>query len=157
MPQNTIPFTLSSEQITAVDAALETLETQLADLIVLQAANKRRMMQLGQKSEAFCRQSLRVLTENPQVVPPTLNVAEAVRDLNTRDQLKARAIRLSQLLSRMDDTAFALGGDAMRVATRGYSLLKVVGRSEGLDGFRRELGGRFARSRPTDKTAPPAA
>ena len=50
-----------------------------------------------------------------------------------------------------------VGGDAMRVATRGYSLLKVVGRSEGLDGFRRELGGRFARSRPTDKAAPPAA
>lgn len=147
MNQTNTRFTITQDQISTVDAALETLENTLADLIVLPPGNKRRMAQMGQKSEAFCRQALRVMTENPQVVPATLDVAEAVRDLSARDQLKARAIRLTQLLSRMEDTAFVLGGDAMRVATRGYSVLKVVGRSEGLDGFRRELGSRFAKPR----------
>lgn len=47
----------------------------------------------------------------------------------------------------MDDTAFLLGSDAMNVATKGYSLLAVVGRAEGLGGFRKELGTRFAKTR----------
>ena len=88
-----------------------------------------------------------MLTENPKVVPPTLDVPEGARGLDTRDQLKTRSIRLSRLLARMDDTTFALGSDAMSVATQGYALLKVVGRAEGLHEFRQELGSRFVRSR----------
>ncbi len=35
----------------------------------------------------------------------------------------------------------------MQVATQGYALLKVVGRSEGLHDFRKELGTRFSKTR----------
>lgn len=145
--QNLATLNLTDTQIAAIDAALASLETALAGLIALSPTAKKRAMPLGDKSEAFCRQALRVLSENPQVVPPNLDVAEALRDLDARDRLKPRAIRLARLVSKMEDTDFALGSDAMQVATQGYALLKVVGRSEGLSDLRKNLSVRFSKSR----------
>ncbi len=157
MSQSMVSFNLTDSQITTIDAALNQLESALADLVSLTTKDKQRCMPMGERSETFCRQALRVLSENPQVVPPNLNVAEAVRDLSVRDQLKPRAIRLGKLVSKMDDTDYALGADAMHVATRGYSLLKVIGRTEGLDDFRKELSVRFSKPRRAAKEEKNAA
>ncbi len=147
MNKNLATLNLTDDQIGVIDAALTQLETALSGLVSIEPSAKSRAFSMGDKSEAFCRQALRILSENPQVVPPNLDVAEAQRDLAARDRLKPRSIRLSRLLSKMDDTEFALGADAMQVATQGYGLLKMVGRSEGLNEFRKELGARFTKTR----------
>lgn len=153
--QNLVTLNLNDTQLAAIDAALQELEIQLSGLVALPPGAKKRYATLGDKSEAFCRQTLRVLGENPQLIPATINVAEAQRDLLVRDQLRQRSVRLSQLMSRLDDTDFALGSDAMQVATQGYALLKVVGKSQGLDEVRKDLGTRFVkrRSAPEEKKA----
>ena len=147
MNQNLATLNLTDSQIASIDAALSQLETALSGLVSIDPSTKSRAFPMGDKSEAFCRQALRVLSENPQVVPPNLDVADAMRDLEAHDRLKPRSIRLGKLMSKMDDTEFALGADAMQVATQGYALLKVVGRSEGLNDFRKELGARFSKTR----------
>lgn len=76
-----------------------------------------------------------------------MDVADAVNDLKTLDQLRPRAIRLSRLMSRLSDTDFALGSDVMHTATQGYALLKVVGRAQGLEEIRKDLGARFVKRR----------
>lgn len=145
--QNLVSLNLSETQLAAVDSALLELETQLAGLVALPPGSKRRYQNMGDKSEAFCRQTLRVLSENPQLVPPSLEVAEAQRDMATLDQLRQRAVRLSRLMSRLEDTNFALGSDVMQVATQGYALLKVVGKAQGLEEVRKELAVRFIKRR----------
>lgn len=154
MQQNVVSLNLSETQLVAVDAALTELEAQLAGPVALPPGTKKRMQPMGEKSEAFCRQALRVQKENPQVVPPNLDVADAVQDLKTLDQLRPRAIRLSRLMSRLADTDFALGSDVMQTATQGYALLKVVGRAQGLDEVRKDLGARFIKRRrqPVEET-----
>jgi hypothetical protein len=147
MMQNLVSLNLNVAQLAAVDAALLELETQLAGLVSLPAGTKKRYQPLGDKSEAFCRQTLRVLGENPQLLPPTMNVAEAQQDLLTRDQLRQRSVRLSRLMSRLDDTDFALGSDVMQMASQGYALLKLVGRAQGLDEVRKGLSSRFVKRR----------
>lgn len=147
MQQNVVTLNLSESQLVAVDAALTELEIQLTGLVALSPATKKRMQPMGEKSEAFCRQALRVLNENPQVVPPSLDVTDAVNDLKTLDQLRPRAIRLSRLMSRLADTDFALGSDVMQTATQGYALLKLIGRAQGLDEVRKGLGTRFIKRR----------
>lgn len=147
MMQNLVTLNLSESQLQAVDAALKELETQLAGLVALAPGVRKRARPMGDKSEAFCRQALRVLGENPKLVPATMDVAEAQRDLDMRDRLRPRAIRMARLMARMDDTDFALGSDAMLVATQGYALLKVVGKGQGLDEVCRDLGTRFAKRR----------
>ena len=149
MKQNFASLNLTDSQLTAVDNAIAELESQLSGLVAINSASKQRALKLGEKSEAFCRQSLRMLAENPQIIPPNLDVAEAIRDLEARDRLRPRLMRLTRLLERGNDTDFGLGSDAMTVAVQGYGLPKLVGRSEGLDALRKELGTRFSKTRRT--------
>lgn len=145
MSPNTVSLNLTDAQLTAIDAALTQLETQLAGLIALVPAKRISLKKMGPKSEAFCRQALIVLEQNPQMVPPNVGVADAIADLNTVDQLRPRMIRLSRLSERASDTNMALGSDIMSVALDGYNLLKRTGGSEGLESLRKELGARFAK------------
>ena len=146
MTQNLVTLNLTDAQLTAVDAALTELENQLAGLIALPKATKMSLKKMGQKSEAFCRQTLLVLEQNPQIVPANVPLADAMADLNALEQLRPRMVRLSRLSERASDTDIALRSDVMAVALKGYSLLKLTGRSEGLEPLRRDLSLRFARS-----------
>lgn len=146
MNQNLINLTLTDVQLDAVDQALSNLEMELSGLVAMNAAQRRKLMRMGDKSEAFCRQTLSVLAQNPQVVPPSLDLAGAQADLVTLDRLRPRLQRLQRLAERATDSDTALGSDVMRCALNGYALLKVAGRNQGLEGLRKELGSRFAKS-----------
>ena len=151
--QNLVTLNLTAEQITAVNAALTELEKQLAGLVSLPIATKRALKKMGPKSEAFCRQTLRVLEQNPQIVPPNVGLADRIANLAMLDALRPVLVRLSRLSERASDTDIALGSDVMTAALQGYSLLKVIGRTEGLESLRQSLGERFAK---TSRQAQPA-
>ncbi|RZL01400.1 MAG: hypothetical protein EOP36_11755 [Rubrivivax sp.] len=146
MSQNIISLSLTAADYAEVDAALSTLETKLAGLIDLSADERRALPKMGQKSEAFCRQTLTVLAQNPQVVPSGLDLAEAQRDLVNLDALRGRTARLRQLMGRFEDSEMALGSDVMSAALEGYALLKVLGKGSGLDALRQGMSARFSRS-----------
>ena len=146
MSQNLVSLTLTDAQLTAVDQALSDLEAQLVDLVALTAPQRRKLTRMGDKSEAFCRQTLSVLAQNPQVVPPSLKLGDSLGDLVALDALRPRLQRLQRLAERANDTEAMLGSDVMRCALDGYALLKVSGRNQGLEGLRKELGTRFAKS-----------
>jgi hypothetical protein len=76
MAQNLVSLQFSPDQLAEIDAAVLKLEQMLGGLISLTADERRRLHKMGEKSEAFCRQSLSVLVQNPQIVPPSLDVAE---------------------------------------------------------------------------------
>ncbi len=157
MTQNLVTLRFTDAQVTAVNAALTELEAQLAGLITLPAATKRSARKMGPKSEAFCRQTLRVLEQNPQIVPPNVSLADALADLEAFDVLRPIMARLSRLSDRAADTETALGSDVMAMALQGYRLLKFTGRSEGLETLRQQLGERFAkgpRQAPQESPAP---
>ena len=160
MTQNLVTLNLTDAQLSAVDAALVELEKQLSGLITLPAATKRSLRKMGPKSEAFCRQALRVLEQSPQIVPANVPLADAVADLAALDVLRPIMVRLSRLSERASDTEIALGSDVMTVALQGYSLLKLTGRAEGLETLRQSLGERFsktARQQPTPQPPLPLA
>jgi hypothetical protein len=155
MAQNIVSLNLTPDQLTAVDAALTALESQLSGLIALPIEQKRSLKKMGEKSEAFCRQALRVLEQNPQMVPANVPLVDAMADLAALDALRPRMVRLSRLSERVADTDIALGSDVMSVALQAYGLLKVTGKTEGLQAMRRELGSRFAKASkpPTTRAA----
>jgi len=146
MSQNLISLNLTDADYAEIDAALSTLETKLASLMDLRIEERRSLTKMGDKSEAFCRQTLTVLTQNPQVVPPSLDLAEAQRDLVNLDALRSRSTRIRQLLGRVEDSEMALGSDVMSAALEGYALLKVLGKGSGLDALRQGISARFVRS-----------
>lgn len=142
--QNLVTLTLTETQVAAVDAALTTLETELAGLIALSEMDKRRMRKMGVKSESFSRQALQVISQNPQMIPANVPVNDALADLRVLDQLRPLLTRLTRLCERGNDTDAALGNDIMTVALQAYGLLKLTGRSEGLESLRRDLSERFS-------------
>lgn len=85
MSQNLISFQPSPADLTAVDAALKTLEEKLAGLSVEQRST---LMKMGDKSEAFCRKAVEVLGNNPGVLPANFSLAELRRDLAGFDTLR---------------------------------------------------------------------
>ena len=157
MSQNIIDFTLDDAQLAASLQALTDLETQLSGLVAMSTEQRRKLARMGDKSEAFCRQTLSVLAQNPQVVPPSLKLAEAQADLAALDRLRPLVLRLQRLAERANDTEVALGSDVMRCALDGYALLKVSGRNQGLEGLRKELGSRFSRSARSSEGVPEPA
>ena len=155
MGQNLVSLHLTEEDLVAVDAALRTLEEKLAVLVELSVDERRALTKMGEKSEAFCRQTLIVLAQNRQIIPAELDVREAENDLEQLDLLRPRFARLRQLATRADDTEMALGSDVMATALEGYALAKVFGKGAGLDALRAAVGTRFSRRRSGGET--PAA
>lgn len=153
MAQNMINLRFDEEQLAAIVAAMEVLETNLAGLIALPSGKRRRFKRMGPNSETFCRRSLEMLELNPQLVPSGLGLADAQGDLATLDQLRPILVRLRRVTERAIDSEIALGGDVMATALKGYALLKVAGRSEGLESIRKQLGSGFSRSARHDDTS----
>jgi hypothetical protein len=154
MTQNIVSLNLTDDQLQAVDAALTELETRLAGLIALSVSQKRSLRKMGEKSEAFCRQAMLLLSQNPELVPANVLAAGPVQDLAMLDRLRPRLARLTRLAERASDTDIALGSDVMVASLQVYGQLKLTGASEGLQSLRRDLGMRFARtSKPEEAKA----
>jgi hypothetical protein len=157
MSQNIANTHFDAGQWAAVDKAIAALELAFAPMLVaLEADVRRRMVKMGDASEAFCRKSLDAMRENSTLLPRNLDVAEMGRDLATHDALATRLARLSRLMEKAGDTDTALGSDVMAAALEGYAFLKIAGKGEGLDGLRRELGKRFENNGPRRPEAAPA-
>ena len=156
MSQNLISLTLTDEQLAAADQALAALEGVFAQLVALDGDERKGLNRMGGKSEQFCRQTLDVLGQNPQIVPASVGLADAQADLVALDRLRPRLKRLQKLVERTEDSETALGSDIMSLALEGYALLKVAGRNQGLEALRKELSGRFNKSR-TQEPAPQAS
>ena len=66
MSQNLVSLDITDAQVaTALDAMIA-LEGALTGLISLENKERRSLTKMGRKSEFFCRQTLCVLTRNPQ-------------------------------------------------------------------------------------------
>lgn len=157
MSQNLANTHFDASQWGAVDAAIAALEQALAPMMVsLDAEARRRMVKMGDSSEAFCRKALDAMRENSALLPRSLDVDEMARDLATHDALAARLARLEQLREKAAHTDLALGSDAMAAALEGYAFLKIAGKGAGMDGLRRELGKRFENNGPRKAAPAPA-
>jgi hypothetical protein len=144
MTQNMVARHLSAEEWAAVDLAITALTTALEPALVALAPDRRkRVVKMGDGSEAFCRLSLDVMTENAGLMPRDFALDEMRRDLASHDALNARMVRLSTLMEKVNDTDTALGSDVMAAALEGYSFLKTAGKGEGVEALRKLLGKRF--------------
>jgi hypothetical protein len=147
MSQNLVTLNISPDDLAAIAAAITTLQEKLGGLIELSVDQRRSLTKMGDKSEAFCRQTLIVLAQNKQIIPPELDLAEAERDLHNLDLLRPHLASLRQLVAKADDTEMALGSDILTAALEGYALAKVFGKGAGLDALKEAMAARYSRKR----------
>jgi hypothetical protein len=156
MSQNLITLSINADQRARIVTLVGQLEEEFKGLVFLTPEMRRAASKMGLKSEQFCRQTLHALMNNPHVVPPSIGVGDGAGDLDMLDQLRPIFGGLHQLSERAADSELALGSDAMVAALAGYRVLKAVGKAEGLETLRKELGGRFTKS-PRQTAEPEAA
>lgn len=147
MSQNMISMVITDEQLAAALAGAAQIEAALPGLVSLEPGVRKGLLHMGQKTEVFGRGTIRAMVQNPQIVPPSLDLTGAQADLAALDRLRPIAEALQRLHSRVEDTLAALGHDVMDVALDGYGQLKLSGAAHGLEDLRRDLGARFSRTR----------
>lgn len=139
MTQNLVSLDLSAEALAELDQALTTIERVFAPFITLSADEMRSLSKMGDKSEQFCRQTALVLEHNRDILPPSFSVAEMQRDFAAFDALRPRLLRLREVAAKAEDTATALGCDILAAMLEGYALMKMYGKSEGLETLRKAM------------------
>ena len=147
MAQNLVSLRITPEQVAQALAGLAQIEAALPGLISLDPDDRRSLSFMGPKSEAFCRQTLRVLAQYPRIVPASLDVAEAGHDLDAHEKLRSVQVVMQRLMSRVDDTVLGLSSDVMEASREGYNHIKVASASHGLEEARKELALRWTKSR----------
>jgi hypothetical protein len=152
--QNLLSLELAAADIARLDEVIATLEGIFAPFISLSADQVRGLTKMGDKSELFCRQTVMVLEQNPEILPPSFDLGEVQRDLAALDLLRPRLLRLLELVAKGKDTEIALGSDILTAALEGYALVKLFGKSEGLETLRAAMAlRRPPRRKATDLTA----
>ena len=157
MLQNLLDLNISDADWVLIDAALTTLETKLgAKLLDLTTDQRVSLNKMGDKSEAFCRQSLIVGRQNvPELTTRAVaGLTAAEGDLANVDKVRPRLTRLTSLKEKANDTEMALGSDVMEYALFQYGFLSAIGTGAGLDELYQQLGLRFSRT-PTPAPPPP--
>ena len=156
MSQNLVSLVYTETQLATAMAGIVQTEAALPGLVSLEPGEAKALTFMGAKTETFGRGTVRVLTQNPQIVPPSLDLVGAQADLAALDQLVPVLEAVARLHSRLEDTVAALGSDVMDVALDGYNQLKISGAAHGLEDLRRELGARWRSRRPAVVPTPAA-
>ena len=94
-----------------------------------------------------------VLDQNQSIVPPGFDFSEMKRDLAAWSTLQPRLLRLRELLAKGEDTSMALGSDVINAALEGYTLMKLFGKSEGLETLREAMSVRKSNGKAKPKPA----
>ncbi len=100
MSQNHISLNFTDDQVTTARAGLDQLATALTGQVAIPNSERRNLIYMGPRLEVFVRQTLRVMAANPQIVPPSLDLAGAWADPATPDRLRPLLEDLQKLARR---------------------------------------------------------
>lgn len=106
MNENRISISLSQADIDAINQAIATLAARLEPvLIALEAADKKNLAKLGEKSVSFVGKSLQYAASNPEFLPAFVDAGEMQKDFTAFNQLNGFLRPLQQITKNLDDTA----------------------------------------------------
>ncbi|WP_315791779.1 hypothetical protein [Fischerella sp. JS2] len=144
MAYQNVTATLSEADLQEIKAALQTIQKKLPFLITLSNEERRKLVKMGDKSLAFVNNSLTAAQSNRDILPPSFDLEEFVRDYQLANSLTEVLLRLRQLTEQVDDTLLAVGSEAMSSSLTVYDYVKTAAKkTPGLKTLAEQLGERF--------------
>jgi hypothetical protein len=157
MKKHLIDVTPTAAEISAANAHLDGIFQSIgASLRILADGERNRVQHLGRRNETFALAAIEVARQNPQVVPPGIDMAALERDITARAHFLPMLMRFRQMTRMMEDTVAMLGVDIYGGGRGVYRSLQLVGDIFGLADTVEELGQHFAKT-PTEKDESPSA
>lgn len=155
MPYQNISIELKNDEIKEISHLIEQLFQRMPFLINLTPEERINLPKMADKSVAFVEKALEFAENNPQLVPPYVNVDELRKDFQLSENLRPLLNQARQLVEKLDDTVLAVGSEAYVAALAFYNSAKYAAKSNvpGSDTVIEELSKRFAgqgRVKPTN-------
>ena len=156
MPYTNIDAEITDAQRSAVFAAIATIEQNLVFLVNLTAQERIALPKMGSNSQTFVAKALEIATNNPQFVPPYVDMAAMRKDYDLAVRLQGIEMQLAALCEKASDTAMAAGSEAYVTALTLYNSLKAAAKVNvpGAGALATELAERFAQATAPAPTPP---
>ena len=127
---NKVSFTISDEELTEVNGALDAISRIFEPrAISLTPESRRDLPKMGDKTIAFVEKTIELANQNPDFVPPFVDLSEMNVDLNGFKALRVINRRLEALSQMLDDTGIQSGSEAYSVALSIYNQVKAVAKA----------------------------
>lgn len=137
---------------------IQQIEAKLQFLINLTPEERQALPKMGDKSVAFVQKAIELAQQNPNLVPPYVNIEELKRDFELANQLRDILNAVARLFEKVSDTYIAAGSEAYVAALTFYNSAKAAAKMNvpGTDVIVNELSERFEKkSSPQQKPQNP--
>jgi hypothetical protein len=112
LTNNRLNITATAAQITAVKAAIQTINTNLPFLIGLTVEERVALPAINVNNKAFTEDAINAGVNNPSLVPTYVSVANMQTDMLLFNQLDEIKGLVNQLLERIEDTQLLAGSES---------------------------------------------
>lgn len=157
MPYQPITATVAPADVTAIKAAIATIQQKLPFLISLTDAERKSLPKAGANSLSFVEHAQMAADNNPTILPGSFNAANFDSHVDLFAVLTDVNTSIAQLASSVDDTRMAVGSEAMNEARSVYEYVKSAAKTTpGLKPVADQLGERFQHASAAKPASTPA-
>jgi hypothetical protein len=128
MPYTNIDATVTDAQRTAALAAIPQIETNLPFLVNLTPKERQTLPKMGGATQSFVSKALEIADNNPQFIPPFVDLAAMRRDYELATRLQGIEMQLASVLEKVADTNTAAGSEAYVTGLSIYNSIKAAAR-----------------------------
>lgn len=157
MPDNRVSIQLTEAELTAVQTALETINTTLhTHLVTLSAADRSGLAKMSEKTLPFVQKTLDYAQSHPQFVPAYVKTADLKIDLEAVQTLTRLLNPMVHLTQQLGDSVMLSGSEAFTAALAYYNSVKQAAKMNVpvAQAIYDDLSTRFEKGRSTKKTVP---
>ena len=142
---NRIDIVYNAGEAAASISMVNNVEGSIAGMVNLDAEERRKLPKMGELTRSFVSRTMEIAANNPQFVPPYLDLAAMGRDYNASVNLLSVEMQLASLLEKVSDSRILSGSEAYTAALMIYYSLKGAERSgvPGAGALYEELASRF--------------
>jgi hypothetical protein len=159
MANQNIDAAVSGSSIQTIKDALDVVKNNLPFLITLSAEERKSILKAGPDSLSFVTNARTASADYPQALPGSFDTAAFQRDCDLFAALTELQTLTESVVSQIDDTRLAVGGESMRQAMQAYEYFKTASKTTpGLKPVVDQLAERFKRSgtpEPPPQVPPP--
>lgn len=147
---NRISAALTAQDITDINAAIQTIRTKLPFLISISNQERREMAKLGDKSMGFDEKCAAYMASNPEFLPGFVVPAEVTKDRALRDLMMQFVPNLMTLCESVDDTVMVVNSELMMADLSYYQNVRQAAKRgrPGADTIYNDLRVRFPGGNP---------
>ena len=126
LSNNRIDTVISDADLAMVNTALNDIESTLSFLIGLTVEERVQLPKINVANKSFTQDAINAVVNNSAMLPAYLDKTAMEKDMDLYLQLDKLAIRIRQLLEKIDDTQMLAGSEAFVAALTAYKLFAAA-------------------------------